>query len=456
MRILQRRQQISEYTEDLLAQELRGLHLPSVDRGLIQELTYGVVRWEATLDWLIQRKAPGRTQKAALQVLLQLGLYQLFWLERIPDHAAVNESVALARRLGFGPQSGFINAVLRGYLREREATERLLADLKVQQPALGYSHPEWLFDRWEKRWGREHAIQLMNWNNQPPKTFARVNTIRIQPEQLLEIWTAEGVVSKPVKADWISENLIFELGVHPPLAELPSFKKGFFYVQDPSTLLAVSELAPQPGESVLDLCAAPGGKTTYMAQLINNRGGIAAQDVSPERLRRIEENCSRLGITCVRTMGAPDTIDPAEARQFDRALLDAPCSNTGVMRRRVDLRWRIRPQEIERLKASQLGLLRKAALQLKPAGRLIYSTCSLEPEENRGIVDLFLSEHRDFKLFGEREILPFVSEFDGAYVAHLSRGGPAVIQRPPSSTCRSTSGSRTSTQRPSISKPAME
>jgi 16S rRNA (cytosine967-C5)-methyltransferase len=250
---------------------------------------------------------------------------------------------------------------------------------------------------------------------------------------LLARWRDENVEYDFVRRDWLEENLVFELKSHPPLNSLASFRDGWFYIQDPGTLLAVCMLGPQPGETILDFCAAPGGKTTFIAQLMNNQGRIVAQDVSEERLKWIRENCTRLGVTCVevlerrsptRPVGvqasacAPNTLK-RELQQFDRVLVDAPCSNTGVMRRRVDLRWRTQPEEIERLRAAQLDLLRQAATQLKPGGILVYSTCSLEPEENSEVVKQFLSGHADFKLESERELLPFVDQVDGAFVAAL-------------------------------------
>jgi 16S rRNA (cytosine967-C5)-methyltransferase len=206
---------------------------------------------------------------------------------------------------------------------------------------------------------------------------------------------------------------------HPPLASLESFRQGWFYIQDPGTLLAVRELDPQPDETILDLCAAPGGKTTFIAQLMRNEGKIIACDVSEERLKLIRENCQRLGITCVEPI-LSSTLN-SQPSTFNRVLLDAPCSNTGVMRRRVDLRWRIQPEEIQRLRVTQLELLHAAAVKLKPGGVLVYSTCSLEPEENGEVVKQFLSEHPDFKLESERELLPFADNVDGAFVARLAR-----------------------------------
>jgi 16S rRNA (cytosine967-C5)-methyltransferase len=463
-RILQQRRVGGGFVEDLLENALHGASLSPADRGLCQEITYGVVRWQATLDWLIARKTNGREQKPALQNLLRLGLYQIFWLDRIPDHAAVHETVELAKQNGFGAQAGFVNAVLRGYLREQDETQKLLAGLKISQPALGWSHPEWLVARWQKRWGIEKTASLLEWNNTPPKTFARVNKLKFggtdgarlwsktQPQHagqtgdagnvqtaaagaahtaaphkmadagdLLARWREEGVEYDFVRGDWLEENLVFELKSHPPLNSLASFRDGWFYIQDPGTLLAVCQLGPQPGETILDFCAAPGGKTTFIAQLMNDQGRIVAQDVSEERLKWIQENCARLGVTCVETI-LPSTLNAQRSTRFDRVLVDAPCSNTGVMRRRVDLRWRIQPGEIGRLRTAQLDLLKQAVTQVKPGGILVYSTCSLEPEENGEVVKQFLSEHANFKLESERKLLPIVDGVDGAYVARMKKG----------------------------------
>lgn len=437
-RVLGRRRDSEEFTETLLERSLTPAQLSPADRGLAQELVFGVVRWEMTLDWLIDRKTQGRKQKGGLQDLLRLGLYQIFWLDRIPDHAAVHETVEQTKRAGYGAQAGFINAVLRGYIREKDETRRQLAEIKSSNPALGFSHPEWLVTRWQQQFGADAARQLLELNNTPPKTFARVNALnfgqpaakpderrvrRGVPERIQEIgdlltfWRDEGVEYDFFSRDWTGEGLVFHLKSHPSLATLESFQKGWFYVQDPSTLLAVRELDPQPGEAVLDLCAAPGGKTTYIAQRMNNSGRIVAHDNVPERLKMVVENCQRLRVTGVESTA----ILGSRPAAFDRVLVDAPCSNTGVLRRRVDLRWRIQPEEITRLRETQLELLYDAAARLKPGGVLVYSTCSLESEENVGVVKEFLDHHSNFKLERERQLLPFIDGVDGAYVAKLKK-----------------------------------
>jgi 16S rRNA (cytosine967-C5)-methyltransferase len=437
-RVLNRRKNNGEFTENLLERELANAKLPVNDRGLCHEIVYGIVRQQSALDFLISKKTNGREQKVALQNLLRLGLYQIFWLDKIPPHAAVHETVELAKQNGFGPQAGFVNAILRNYLREFDATKKILADLKISNPALGFSHPQWLVEKWQKRFGDEKTFQLLEWNNFPPKTFARANTLKfggasvltsrlagtLAPPKdvgdLLARWRDENVEYDFVRRDWLEENLVFELKSHPPLASLESFQQGWFYLQDPSTLLAPKFLEAKSGETILDLCAAPGGKTTFIAQQINNEGKILACDISEDRLRLIQENCARLGVTCFETV-LPSTINSQPSTLFDRILVDAPCSNTGVMRRRVDLRWRISPQEILRLQKTQLDLLKLAATKLKSGGILIYSTCSLEPEENSEVVENFLREHKNFKLESERELLPFVEDVDGAFVARLKK-----------------------------------
>jgi len=421
VRILRQHAEDGAFIEDLLDAALSRSTLESADRRLLQELVFGIVRWQGTLDWLIRHKTEGRTQKQVLQILLRLGLYQIFWLERIPDHAAVNETVELARRLGFGPQSGFINAVLRGYLREHDATVPQLDLLKREQPAIGYSHPEWLYERWRTRFGEDKARALLEWNNKPPPTYARLNNLKATAEDLAQRWEAEGVLFTPRTWDWTEPNTVFELRSHPPLASLRTFQEGLFYIQDPSTLLAVRALDPRPGEAILDTCAAPGGKTTYIAQLMQNRGLIMAQDIDVRRREMVRENCSRLGVRIVNLSRATTAVNQDLSEPFDRIIVDVPCSNTGVMRRRADLRWRIEQAELKRLAATQMQLLEKAAGQVKPGGVLVYSTCSLEPEENTELVQRFASKCPPFKLDHERALLPFDHGVDGAYVARLIR-----------------------------------
>jgi len=414
VKVLQERGK-GDYLENLLDIALKRNELKSEDRGFLQELVYGVVRWEMTLDWLIAQKTGGKPQKEIVQNLLRLALYQMFWLERVPSYAAVNESVEICKRSVFVPQAKFINAVLRGYGREDALTRERLEEVKKVKPAIGWSHPEWLVRRWEKQRGVENTLRLLEWNNSPPAVFARVNSLRTNVSALQQRWSEEGVMAEIMDVPWSPKDLVFRLKSHPALGTLNSFQEGLFYVQDPSTLVAPEMLQVREGETVLDLCSAPGGKTTYIAQLMRNKGRIIAQDIDPSRLRLVQENAGRQGATCVSTEA------PEAGMMFDRVLVDAPCSNTGVMRRRVELRWRIKPEEIKRLAVTQMNILNAAAKRVRVGGALVYSTCSLEREENQAVVGQFLAQGMEFTLDEEREVTPMHDGVDGAYSARLLR-----------------------------------
>jgi 16S rRNA (cytosine967-C5)-methyltransferase len=419
-RVLQRHESSGQFAEALLDHELGLAHLGHRDRGLTQELVYGAVRWQATLDWLIAKKADRRPPDGPVRALLRLGLYQLFWLSRIPDHAAVFETVELARELAGEGVAAFVNAVLRGFLREFEPTRVALEALKRSDPATGWSHPAWLIRAWTQRWGDAAVQRLLEWNNSPAPTYVRINTLQTRPEKVIEKWRmTENVDYDFGRWDWIPENTVFKLKQHPPLERLETFRRGAFYVQDPSTLLAVKLLDPQAGDRVLDACAAPGGKTTYIAQVLEDDGEVVAEDVSSSRLEQIRENCRRLAVVSVETRLATSATQVLP--EFDRALVDAPCSNTGVLRRRLDARWRTRPEDLRQLAAQQLELLTRTASRIRPGGTLVYSTCSIEPEENSAVVEQFLAVRPEYRLVSQRTLLPHQDGVDGAFAARLDQ-----------------------------------
>lgn len=399
-RVLLKREQSQRFTENLLDQALTQNPLSAADRGLCQELVYGCIRQQSTLDHLIDERTDGRKQPAGVRIALRLGLYQIFWLDRVPEHAAVHETVAVAKHNGLTRPAGFINAVLRHYSREYTQTKKLIRQLQADAPAIGFSHPDWLVDRWVRDFGHPNTNSLLEWNNRPATTFARVNTLKATAEKLTAQWQeSEGVEFTPVRHAWLPSDTFFELKAHPQIVTLESFRRGWFYIQDPSTALACLMLDPQPNESILDLCAAPGGKTTLLAQLSNNQADITAHDLSAKRLVMVRENCRRLGATCVKPVDQlPDT-------KFDKILVDAPCSNTGVLRRRIDLRWRLKKEEISRLAGEQRDLIKQALRHLKPSGRLVYSTCSIEKEENT----------EGLKFTKKHQLTPFEDGVDGAF-----------------------------------------
>ncbi|MCK6501628.1 MAG: 16S rRNA (cytosine(967)-C(5))-methyltransferase RsmB, partial [Nitrospira sp.] len=366
-----------------------------------------------TLDWLIERQARQPNTSVPARILLRLGLYQLFWLDRIPSHAAVNETVEAARSLDLGPLGGFVNAMLRNYARSIDTTKAALETLKTKDPAVGWSHPQWWVQRTAQRLSPKDLQSLLAWNNQPPDTFARLNRLKTDGGPLIARWREEGVDYDFAKYDWTFENQVFRLRQHPSIERLKSFKDGWFYVQDPSTLLAVHVLAPRPGERILDLCAAPGGKATLIADALDNDGEVVAAEPDSRRRQRLSENCDRLGADVA--VVAPE--DPRTQGPFDAILIDAPCSNTGVLRRRIDARWRLTPRDIDQCRRIQADLLATALRKLGPRGRAVYSTCSLEPEENEQVVQEVLSKHPGFAVSRSRVLHPVRDQTDGAYVA---------------------------------------
>ena len=418
-RVLRKWEKGSGTAEALLTDALIEVSRP--DRGLCKELVMGVIRNRAWLDWLIDQKTDGRRQQSLTQILLRLGLYQIFQLDRVPDHAAVNETVNLARRHDLSNQSGFINAVLRNCLREKSTWIDRLSVLRKNQPAAGYSHPQWLVQRWRARW--QDYIELLEWNNLPPPIYARRNTQSVTAEELEAQWGREKVAAEPVKFSWLKEGLMFRIESDGSPAALPSFQEGKFYIQDPSTLASVQELDPRPEENILDLCAAPGGKTTAIAQRMQDNGSVLATDIDDSRLDRLRENAERLGLRSIQPK-ALHQINLKTAGPFDRILVDAPCSNTGVMRRRVDVRWRLNAREFPVLAGTQIDLLKRAAPLLKPGGVLVYSTCSIEAEENEDVVAEFLRTHRDYKQESSRTLTPMKDGTDGAFVARMNRALP--------------------------------
>ncbi|HUK83316.1 MAG TPA: transcription antitermination factor NusB [Verrucomicrobiae bacterium] len=371
------------FADELLEQALAEAKLPAADRALVMELFYGCLRQKLALEFLISQIA-GKAPRRSVATILELGLYQVVFM-RMPVHAAVHETVELAKRHVSPAEAKFVNAVLR------KANPQLL---ERADPWVRLSHPRWLWERHGEAW--------CQWNNQPPPTYVRGD----------KPWPA---VLEPTSFHALCYRVID--------AERFFQSPGRYYVQDPSTLMAVDVLDPQPGESVLDMCAAPGGKATYIAEKMQNRGRIIAADSSNSRLGLVAENCKRLGVTIVATLACEGTrLDGClRGEQFDRVLVDAPCSNTGVMRRRPDLRWRIEEKEIARLAALQLKLLAKAAEFTKPGGVLVYSTCSLEAEENERVVEQFLGGHPEFALEATRSLFPSRDEVDGAFVARLGK-----------------------------------
>ena len=391
----------SRYATDILEDQSRRMRLSPPDRGLAQDLLYGVIRHLYLLDELIDRFRRGSI-KGSTQNLLRLGLYQLF-KSGIAEHAAVNETVSLARP----HERSLVNAILRSAQRQKP---ELLAEIETWPLEDRYSHPDFLIRRWTEQYGPEATEALCRWNNEPPSVYARLNPLardrealervrsEVAPSLLGEAYPDFFKVEGAPNADWLREGLI--------------------YVQDPSTSLACRLLDPKPGEVILDACAAPGGKTALLAALMENQGTLFATDSSDSRLHAMRENLTRLAVAPVEVHRV-DWTSPSATEglpAFDAILLDAPCSNSGVMRRRVDVRWRIQERDFERQATQQLALLHSLAKALKPGGRIVYSTCSLDATENEQVVAAS-------GLTVEKTVtsLPWRDGHDGAFAA-LMRG----------------------------------
>ncbi len=402
-----------QLADELLESALTASTLQGPDRAFVTELFYGSLRNKSSLEFLITQLANKPSQPIVANIL-QLGLYQLFYL-KTPAHAAINETVELAKTHAHTSEAKFVNAILRRAEREHNALQARLDATRETAPWIYYSHPQWLWKRWVARFGREATAALCEWNNQPPPTYIRINTLKTSTKPA-------DVDAKPT-----THPLCWHVVNMTGLFQGKSFTSGEFYVQDPSTLAAVDVLDPQPGETLLDMCSAPGGKTTYLAQKMQNRGRIIAADISSSRLALVGENCRRLGVTIVATLACEGThLDRClRGEQFDRVLVDAPCSNTGVLRRRADLRWRIEESEIHKLATLQEKLLASAVPFVKPQGILVYSTCSLEEDENQRVVERFGRSRPEFSLEATQAMFPPRDAMDGAFVARFHKTNAA-------------------------------
>ena len=409
------------FAENLLRKHISRSRLSSADRRMVQEIVYGVIRNMALLDaWIdsTARQPPGNTRSRSL---LRLGFYQLGLMDRIPDHAAVHETVAAARRFGLHSQAGFINALLRRFVREKVMFMDQWEAWKRDQPAIGYSHPAWLIEKWQNQWSDAATRTLCQWNQSPPPVYARWNPMGGSLNDLLEQWKKEDLSFEEASFPWSDAHSIFAIkNISGSLAETESFLQGRFYVQDPSTLLAVSLLDPVTEDCLLDACAAPGGKTTAIASILEGRGIIHAVDPDSGRLKRLESNLERLQIRQVQTAENISQLNGGQnPLKYDGILIDAPCSNTGVMRRRLDVRWRIDPRALQACIEEQAKLLDTMTPHLKPGGRMVYSTCSLEPEENQQQTRDFLERHPGWTIEKEVQLLPWENKVDGAYAVRL-------------------------------------
>jgi 16S rRNA (cytosine967-C5)-methyltransferase len=410
----------------------RNLFLSSLDRRFVSEVVHGTTKMRRRLDYVLElflsEKLEGLTPW--IRNILRMGIYQIDFMEKVPESAAVDESVKLTKKYGHKGTVALVNAVLRSYLRDKsKVVFPSWEQDKVENIALFYSFPSWMVERWLEVFGEEETVKLCDSFNQRPRLSLRVNSLKIEPKDLEEKFKEEKIKFKQGK---VLKNY-YSIESKMDLSQFSPLQDGWVYFQDESAGFPVMLLDPQPGEYILDLCAAPGGKATFIAEKMKDRGMVIAVDISLKKLETIKENCERLGIESVK-------LCCADARYFscqpvNKILLDAPCSALGTLGRNSDARWRKQKEDIPRLQKLQLEILSHAAELLESGGVLVYSTCTLMPEENEQVIYLFLEQRKDFKqtdshLFVDSSVvdekgfvrtLPPVHKVDGSFACRLEK-----------------------------------
>lgn len=379
------------YSNLQLNQALQGANLPRVDAGLATELVYGTIQRLNTIDGVLEQKVQRGLSKLKpwMRNLLRMTAYQLHYLDRIPAHAAINEAVTIAKRRGGQSMGGFANGVLRAIMREPNLWDIPAGSDLVSRIVWEHSHPAWLVSSWIDAYGEADTVAMCAANNRPPHGSVRVNALRTNREKLLADMKEEGLHAMPSS---LSKDGIVAEGAG-NLALSKWYRNGELSVQDESSMLVVEALRPEAGMRVLDCCAAPGGKTTHIAERMGNTGEVVANDVHAHKVTLIADQAERLGLTSVATLNVDASTLGRElpAGSFDAVLLDAPCTGFGVIRRKPDIKWAKRPEDVTSIASLQAELLDQAAQLVRPGGRLVYSTCTVERAENEDVVRRFLA-----------------------------------------------------------------
>ena len=380
------------------------------DKALATSIAYGTIQHIRFIDYQLMDASVRTIDTLSPKVLniLRLTVYQLRFLDRIPMSAAVNEAVKLTKKYAYSGAS-FVNGVLRRVLR----TGWLLPEEEKDRLAIQYSYPDWLVELWLSMFGHDECEKLLEAGNARPPLSVRVNQLKVFPEEVACLCKAhETAVEEGLHIDEPSN-----------IADTDMFRSGWITVQDVGAQMASLKLAPKPGECVLDVCAAPGGKTTHMAELMDNRGKIVAWDMHAHKIKLIEENAKRLGISIIEAaMHDSRILDSAHCMQYDKVMVDAPCSGLGIIRKKPDIKWKRKPEDIDALCASQAQILDVSAQYVKKGGMLLYCTCTINSRENEEIVNAFLKNHTEFSLAEPyTQLLPHMDNTDGFFFAKLRR-----------------------------------
>ena len=422
-----------KFSNKLMQTAVDQSQMSEVDKRFVRTLVYGVLEKSMTLDWWLEQLSSVKLKKIEpkTRIILKMSLYQIAFLERIPNSAAVDEAVKMTKKANF-KSAGFVNGVLRSFIRlnGQWPYPNKETDLNIYL-SVYYSHPLWLVERWTELFGAAEAEELMKADNEIPKISIRCNTLKTDIESLIKALAKEGYAAK--RHDLLPEALILEKMGEKPLHLLDVFIKGHFFIQDLSAMLVGHVAAPKPEDVVLDVCAAPGGKTTHMAQLMQNQGSIVARDVNNFKTQQIEENIKRMGISNVTLEVADGLIfNDSDVQKYDKIILDAPCSGLGIIRRKPEIRYNRSKEDLDSLALLQKQLLSNVSKYVKTGGELIYSTCTIDPKENDEVILWFLKEHPEYSLMELPEPLKTYSEdgcklklfqsangFDGFYIVKL-------------------------------------
>lgn len=381
------------YSNLLLHRTIEKYNIEAKDRGLLTELTYGTLQHRMALDYYLEPFVRGKLDDWVRE-LLRMSLYQIVYLTKIPPHAVVNEAVNIAKKRGHKRIAPTVNGILRSVLREGIPSIEEIVD-EVEKIAIETSHPRWLIDRWIELYGQEEATAMAHENNNPAAVTMRVNTTKKPMKEVIALLQSEKV--KVSAGEIVEESLLSESG-NP--ANTRVYTKGLITIQDESSMLPAHALDVKPGMRVLDMCAAPGGKTTHIAELMKDDGEVIAYDVHKHKIKLIKDNARRLGLSSITAKSGDSRklVDIYGEASFDRILLDAPCSGFGVIRRKPEIKYVKKEADLKGLLTIQAELLEEAARLIKPNGIIVYSTCTVEYNENRGMVEQFLQRHADMQL----------------------------------------------------------
>lgn len=395
------------YSDKALKKILGEGNMPPAEKALASELTYGVIRHKMRIDFIIQAYSTQKLKRLSLWILciLRVGIYQIFFLDKIPESAAVNESVKLAKRYGHEASARFVNAVLRAAAKGGE--------VKILSDEIYYSHPQWLVEMLKEQYPGDYK-KILEANNTPAPVTIRANTLKTTPQKLCEALTGKGINA-------VADGDIITLSKPGDIAALDEYKQGLFIPQDKGAYLAAAALSPEQGDLIIDVCAAPGAKTTQLAQMTQDKARIIAFDIHPHKIKLIQKNAERMGIRSITAMVHDAALVCGEyTGKADRVLADVPCSGLGTIRKKPDIKWRKNPDDIRQIIDIQKKILRASSRYVKKGGILVYSTCTYNKEENEYVIEDFL-KNAPFEKTMQQQLMPHTDDCDGFFICRLKR-----------------------------------